>query len=73
MAANLNTELNLNQFALKILESAYGFEFICIIISFIVVVASIYFIAKSGVISGLREYSRSPAKVKNCLYWHHEI
>src|SRR5690606_18146318 len=65
MAANLNTKLNLNQFALKILESAYGFEFICIIISFIVVVASIYFIAKSGVISGLREYSEHRRKKHN--------
>jgi len=65
MSANLNAELNLNQFALKILESAYGFEFICVIIFIIVVVASIYSIAKSGVISGLREYSEHRRRKQN--------
>src|SRR5690606_7127949 len=65
MSANLNAELNLNQFALKILESAYGFEFICVIIFIIVVVASIYFIAKSGGISGLREYSEHRWRKQN--------
>lgn len=65
MSANLNAELNLNQFALKILESAYGLEFTCVIIFLIVVVASIYFIAKSGVITGLREFSEHRRRKRN--------
>lgn len=65
MAANLNTELNLNQVALKILESSYGLEFICVIIFLIVVVASIYFVAKSGIFSGLREYSDHRRRKRN--------
>jgi hypothetical protein len=65
MSANLNAELNLNQFALKIIESAYGLEFTCVIIFLIVVVASIYFIAKSGVITGLREFSEHRRRKRN--------
>lgn len=65
MSANLNAELNLNQFAVKILESTYGLEFTYVIIFLIVVVASIYFIAKSGVITGLREFSEHKRRKRN--------
>lgn len=65
MSANLNAELNLNQFALKILESTYGLEFICVIIFLVVIVASIYFIAKSGLISGLREHGEHKRRKRN--------
>lgn len=65
MSANLNAEINLNQFALKLLESTYGLEFICVLIFLVVMVSSIYFLAKSGVISGLRDYSDYKRRKKN--------
>ena len=67
MAANFNTDLDLNNIALIILGSAYGLEFICVLVVIFVLVASIYFIAKSGFISSLREHSEHRRKKRNEL------
>ncbi|MND72387.1 hypothetical protein D3C80_639350 [compost metagenome] len=67
MAANFNTDLDLNNIASIILGSTYGLEFICVLLVIFVLVASIYFIAKSGFISSLREHSEHRIKKINEL------
>lgn len=63
MAFNIN--LDLNAFIVKIQNSAYGLEFICGITTVIVLVTCIYFLAKSGVVSGIRDYSDHRRKKRN--------
>ena len=65
MAVNLNGDLDATQVFLKILEQNYGLELIYALIVIASLVASTYFIAKSGVVAGIRDYSDHRRKKRN--------
>ncbi len=65
MATNITGELDITQILLKILEQTYGFEVLYTIIIVGTIVASTYFIAKSGLITGIRDYSEHRRKKRN--------
>ncbi|MDR6540145.1 dipeptide/tripeptide permease [Acinetobacter bereziniae] len=65
MATNITGELDITQILLKILEKTYGFEVIYAIIIVGTIVASTYFITKSGLITGIRDYSEHRRKKRN--------
>lgn len=65
MAVNLNGDLDATQVFLKILEQNYGLELIYALIVIAALVASTYFIAKSGVVAGIRDYSDQRRKKRN--------
>lgn len=62
MATNITGELDITQILLKILEKTYGFEVLYAIIIVGTIVASTYFITKSGLITGIRDYSEHRRK-----------
>lgn len=62
MAANLNTELNLGPVLEKILENPYGLFAICLVLGLILVIALVFFLAKSGILSSIREYQEYKAR-----------
>lgn len=65
MAVNLNGDFDATQMFLKILEQNYGLELIYALIVIAALVASTYFIAKSGVVAGIRDYSDHRRKKRN--------
>ena len=65
MAVNLNGDLDATQVFLKILEQNYGLELIYALIVIAALVAATYFIAKSGVVAGIRDYSDHRRKKRN--------
>lgn len=72
MAVNLNGDLDATQVFLKILEQNYGLELIYALIVIASLVASTYFIAKSGVVAGIRDYSDHRRKKRNEQITEHE-
>ncbi|UOG18659.1 hypothetical protein [Acinetobacter sp. PK01] len=72
MAVNLNSDLDATQVFLKILEQNYGLELIYALIVIASLVASTYFIAKSGVVAGIRDYSDHRRKKRNEQITEHE-
>ncbi|MFN3289073.1 MAG: hypothetical protein ACK410_01275 [Acinetobacter sp.] len=69
---SINASVDLNSVLNKIQNSTYGIEFICVISTIIVVVACIYFLAKSGVVSGVRDYSDHRRKKRNEIIAEHQ-
>lgn len=70
MAFNINFDLN--AFIEKIQNSAYGIELIVGITVIVVLVISIYFLAQSGVVSGIRDYSDHRRKKRNEIITEHQ-
>lgn len=62
---SINANIDLNTVILRLLESPVGLVFLCLIMLGILLVFAIYFIAKSGFISGLREHSEHRNKKIN--------
>ncbi|MDC5474603.1 DUF4747 domain-containing protein, partial [Acinetobacter baumannii] len=60
---NVNAELDLNIIVNKLIGNAYGVFFLCLIGIFIILVVSIYFIAKSGFLNEVRAFLEY--KIKN--------
>lgn len=56
MAVNLNSELNLTPVLEKVLNNPYGLIAICIVVGLILIIALVFFIAHSGILSSIREY-----------------
>lgn len=56
MAANINAELNLNSLLEQLLDNPYGLFTICLIIGLIIIISAIFFLAKSGILSTIREH-----------------
>lgn len=56
MAANLNSELNLTPLLEKILDNPYGLFVICMVLGLILIIALVFFIARSGILSSIREH-----------------
>lgn len=56
MAANLNTELNLNPLVDRMLDNPYGLFAIFLVLGLILVIALVFFLAKSGILSTIREH-----------------
>lgn len=65
MQSSFNGELDLTQVILKVLERNYGFELVYILLVIGAIVACTYFIAKSGVVSGIRDFSDHRRKKNN--------
>lgn len=60
---NVNAELDLNIIVNKLIGNTYGVVFLCLIGVFIIIVVSIYFIAKSGFLTEVRAFLEY--KIKN--------
>jgi len=56
MAANINAELNLNSLLEQLLDNPYGLFAICLVIGLIIVISAVFFLAKSGILSSIREH-----------------
>lgn len=56
MAVNLNSELNLTPVLEKILNNPYGLIAICIVVGLILIIAFVFFIARSGIVGSIREH-----------------
>ncbi|OUY08723.1 hypothetical protein [Acinetobacter populi] len=53
---SINAELDLNAIIEKLLNDTYGLIFLCIIIFLVILTVFVYFIAKSGLISEIKNY-----------------
>jgi uncharacterized membrane protein len=62
---SINANVDLNSVVNKIQNSAYGIEFICAITTIIILVTCIYFLAQTGVFSGIRDFSDYRRKKRN--------
>ncbi|ENX36812.1 hypothetical protein F889_00063 [Acinetobacter colistiniresistens] len=56
MATNLNSELNLTPLLERIIDNPYGVIVCSIVLFLVLVVAIVFFIAKSGILSSIREH-----------------
>ena len=62
---SINASVDINSVVTKIQNSAYGIEFICVITTIIVLVTCIYFLAQTGIFSGIRDFSDHRRKKRN--------